>query len=71
MLVNESRNVVADIEDEPDGNKTRDAVKIHLQEIANNVAIKKSHYDLDGPVPVSVLKSMARAKSRAKKNDEI
>jgi hypothetical protein len=43
MLVDESRNIVADIEDEPDGNKTDNAVKIHLQEIANDVAIEESH----------------------------
>jgi hypothetical protein len=43
VLVDKGRNIVADIEDEPDRDKARDAVKIHLQKIANNVAIDESH----------------------------
>jgi hypothetical protein len=45
MLVEKGRNVVADIENEPDGDKTGDAVKIDLQEITNDVAIQESHWD--------------------------
>jgi hypothetical protein len=45
MLVEKGRNVVADIENEPDGDKTGDAVKIDLQEITNDVAIQESHRD--------------------------
>ena len=71
MLIDERRDVVAYVENEPDGDEAGDAVKIHLQEIANNVSVEESHCDLVGLVPISVLKSMARAKSRHKKNDEI
>jgi hypothetical protein len=45
MLVEKGRNVVADIENEPDGDKTCDAVKVDLQEITNDVAIQESHRD--------------------------
>ena len=43
MFVDESGNVVADIENEPDGEKAGDTVKIHLQKIANDVAVEQSH----------------------------
>ena len=43
VLVNKCRNIVADIEDEPDRDKARDAVQINLQEIADDVAIEESH----------------------------
>ena len=66
MLVDKRGNVIAHIENEPDGDETRDAVKIDLQEIANDVSDEEFHCDLDGPIPISVLKSVARAKSRAK-----
>ena len=62
MLVDKRGNVIAHIENEPDGDETGDAVKIDLQEIANDVSVEEFHCDLDGPVPISVLKSMARAK---------
>jgi hypothetical protein len=71
MLIDERRDVVAYVENEPDGDEAGDAVKIHLQEIANDVSVEEFHCDLDGLVSISVLKSMARAKSRQKKNDEI
>ena len=71
MLVDKSRDVIAHVENEPDGDEAGDAVKIDLQEIANDVSVEEFHCDLDGPVPISVLKSMARAKSRGQRNDEI
>ena len=43
VLIDKGRNIVADVEDEPDGDKTSDAVEIDLQEIANDVAIEESH----------------------------
>ena len=71
MLIDERRNVIAHIENEPDGDETGDAVKIDLQEITNDVSVEEFHCDLDGLVPNSVLNSMMRAKSRQKRNDEI
>ena len=47
MLVDKGRNVVADIEDEPDRDETGDAVKISLQKIANDVAIEESHREFE------------------------
>jgi hypothetical protein len=69
MLVDKSRDVIAYVENEPDGDKAGDAVNIDLQEIANDVPIEKLHDDLDGSVVISVLKSIARAKLQ-EKNDE-
>jgi hypothetical protein len=43
MVVNETGDVVADIENEPNGNESGDAVKVNLQKIPNDVSIKKSH----------------------------
>jgi hypothetical protein len=42
-LVNKCRNVVANIENEPDRDKARNAVQVNLQEIAEDVAIEESH----------------------------
>src|SRR5204862_993715 len=67
-LIEERRDVIAHVENEPDGDEPGDAVKIDLQEIANDVSVEEFHCDLDGLVPISVLKSMARAKSRQKRN---
>jgi hypothetical protein len=48
VLVDKGRNIVANIENEPDRDKARDAVQINLQEIAEDVAIEESHgLDLD------------------------
>jgi hypothetical protein len=43
VLIDKCRNVVADIENEPDRDKARDAVQVDLQEIADDVAIEDSH----------------------------
>ena len=69
MLIDERGNVIAHIENEPDGDETGDAVKIDLQEIANDISVEEFHCDLDGLVPNSVLNSMTRAKSRQKRRD--
>ena len=45
MFVDEGRNVVAHVEDEPDGEKAGDAVKIDLQKIANDVAVQESQWN--------------------------
>ena len=66
MLVDERRNIIAHVENEPDGDEARDAVKIYLQEITNNVSVEKSHCDLVRFVRTSVLKSTTRAKSQQK-----
>lgn len=71
MFIDERRNVIANIENKPDGDETGYAVKIDLQEIANDVSVEEFHCDLDGLVPNSVLNSMTRAKSRQKRNDEV
>jgi hypothetical protein len=47
VFIDERRNVIAHIENEPDGDEAGNAVKIDLQEIANDVSIKESHYDLE------------------------
>jgi len=44
MLIDEHRDIVADIEDEPDRDEAGDAVTVNLQEIPNNVSIEKSHW---------------------------
>ena len=66
MLIDERRNVIAHVENEPEGDEAGDAVKIDLQEIADDISVEQFHCDLDDFFPTSVLKSMARAKSRAK-----
>jgi hypothetical protein len=48
MVVNETRDIVADVEDEPDRGESRDAVKINLHEVSNDVPIEKSHAVQDG-----------------------
>jgi hypothetical protein len=40
VQVEESRNAVADIEDQPDGNEPDDAVNVSLQEISGDISIK-------------------------------
>ena len=70
MFVDKSRNVIAHVENEPDGDEAGDAVKIDLQEIANDISVEKLHDDLEQfRVVITVLKSMTRAKSQ-EKNDE-
>ena len=55
MLVDKGRNVVADVEDEPDRDKARDAVKIDLQKIANDVAIEESHGNFEFRISICEL----------------
>ena len=43
LLVDESGDVVADIEDEPDRNETGDAVDVDLQKISDDVAVEQFH----------------------------
>jgi hypothetical protein len=43
MIVNETRDIVADVEDEPNRSESRDAVKINLHEVSHDVSIEKSH----------------------------
>ena len=43
VLVDKGRDIVADVENEPDRDETGDAIKIGLQKVANNVAIQQSH----------------------------
>src|SRR5438034_9724441 len=70
MFVDKRRNVIAHVENEPDGDEAGDAVKIDLQEIANDISVEKLHDDLEQfRVVITVLKSMTRAKSQ-EKNDE-
>jgi len=45
MFVDKRRNVIAHVENEPDGDEAGDAVKIDLQEIANDVPVEKLHDD--------------------------
>ena len=66
MLIDKRRNIIADVENKPDRDEAGDAVKVHLHEIANDVSVEQFHCDLDDAAPISVLKSMARAKSRGK-----
>jgi hypothetical protein len=46
VLVDERRDIVADIEDKPDGDEPGNAVKVNLQEVSNDVSVKESHSDL-------------------------
>ncbi len=55
MVVNEIRDIVADVEDEPDRDESGDAVKINLQEVSNDVSIEKSHCDLKSSIVISLL----------------
>src|SRR6266481_4341445 len=70
MFINECRNVVADIEDEPDGDKSGNAVKVNLHEISNDVPIEKSHCGLNNPVLISVLQ-LGGSANRNRRNTEI
>src|SRR5436305_12974584 len=64
MLVNKSLDVITYVKNETDGDKAGDAVKIGLQEIANDISVEKLHDDLEQfRVVITVLKSMTRAKS--------
>ena len=47
MLIDERRNVVANVEDEPDRDEARDAIKVNLQKIPKDVSIEKSHRDFE------------------------
>ncbi len=47
MLVDERRDIVADIEDKPDGDEAGDAVKVNLQEVPNDVSVEESHAILE------------------------
>ena len=62
MVVNETRDIVADVEDEPDRGESRDAVKINLHEVSNHVSIKKSHCDYKCSTVISLLKQAVCAK---------
>lgn len=42
-LIQKGRDIIADIENEPDRDKARDAVEVGLQEMAQDVAIEQSH----------------------------
>ena len=44
MVVNETRDIVADVEDEPYRDESGYAVKINLHEVSNDVSIEKSHW---------------------------
>src|SRR5206468_1764983 len=43
VLVDERRDIVADIKDKPDGDEAGNAVKVNLQEVPNDVSIEKLH----------------------------
>ena len=45
MVINETRDVVTDVEDEPDRGETCDAIKINLHEVSNDVSVEESHCD--------------------------
>jgi hypothetical protein len=47
VLVDKRRDIVADVEDEPDRDEAGDAVKVNVQEVPNDVSIEKSHCDLE------------------------
>jgi hypothetical protein len=55
MLVDEHRDIVADIEDEPDRDESGDAVTVNLQKIPNNVSIEKSHWIFEFRFAISEL----------------
>jgi hypothetical protein len=44
VVVNKTRDIVADVEDQPDRGEPGNAVKINLHEVSNDVSIEKSHY---------------------------
>jgi hypothetical protein len=46
VFVNKGRNIIANVENQPDRDESRNAVKVNLHEISNNVLVKKSHRDL-------------------------
>ncbi len=43
MLVEKGRDIVADVEDQPDGDEAGDAIEIGLQKIPQDIAIEESH----------------------------
>jgi hypothetical protein len=46
VVINEIRDIVADVEDQPDRGEPGDAVQINLRKVSNDVSIEKSHFDL-------------------------
>jgi hypothetical protein len=42
-LIDKCRNIVADVENEPDRDEAHDAIEVGLKKITNDVAIKESH----------------------------
>jgi hypothetical protein len=44
VVINEIRDIVAYVEDEPYRDKSGYAVKINLHEVSNDVSIEKSHW---------------------------
>jgi hypothetical protein len=43
VVVNETRDIVADVENQPNRDEAGDAVQVDLREIANDVSVEKSH----------------------------
>ena len=43
MVINEARDIVADVEDEPDRGESCDAIKINLHEVSDDVSVEESH----------------------------
>ena len=63
MSVEEVGNAVADVEDQPDGDETDDAVNVGLQEIADDVAIEQPHW-LNFETRISKFETSTKSKIR-------
>src|SRR5262249_32790891 len=65
-LIDKGRNVIAHVENEPDGDEAGDAVKVDLQEIANDVSVEKAHCDLKRTQISSACQIMMERMTRSK-----
>ena len=67
MVVNETRDIVADVEDEPDRGESRDAVEINLHEVSNDVSVEKSHWSSKFRLRLPNYNTISAIKGRATK----
>jgi hypothetical protein len=65
MIVNETGDVVADVKDEPDRGESRDAVKINLHKVSNDVSVEKSHGSSEFRFAIAELQYHSAIKGRA------
>ena len=46
MVIDKARDIVADVENQPNRDEAGDAVEVDLREIANDISVEKAHQKL-------------------------